>query len=197
MTTKEERDAELKASFWADPEFVQKTKEGLEALDRGDRISLDELRADVKNQELRAWAAGMVDCPCAVGPPADMCAPCCASWKHINQCSNECRCNGTGQVPRFPSLVRECPNRVAPNRCEWMTSTGIRFGMIGRTDCPSCHGTLWIPDITVGKLLEILLKAPANKGAIFIAIKDGSYWVDMEEGDTLEDALLRALEAQS
>lgn len=41
----------LRASFWADPEFVKATAEGFAALDAGDSITLDELRKEIDQQE--------------------------------------------------------------------------------------------------------------------------------------------------
>ena len=53
-----DRNAELRTAFWADPNFVEATKQGMEALDRGECITLDELRRQVDMVSIETRLAG-------------------------------------------------------------------------------------------------------------------------------------------
>lgn len=45
-----ETEAILRASFWADPSFVEATRQGIDDLAKGDLITLDELRKSVEER---------------------------------------------------------------------------------------------------------------------------------------------------
>lgn len=105
--------------------------------------------------------------------------------EHIR--NHDC-CTG-GRAYLFPDSAQEpCSNKVTSNRCEWMTSTGMTFGMLGQNKCPICQGRGRTPTMNGWVWQSIMTQFCHTYGKMIYI--EGAYKMSVEE---LKEAQFAAL----